>query len=302
VTIDGIVDRATLFARALGFVFLVYFGPVLIRDVLALVVGGGGISALFGGSDSDLRITAILTAGTVALSLFFTILYGRLGRGANQPRALVRRDASWWREWTAGVAFAGVSSGALFGLLVATGEIRVSGFSEHVRVTGFLYAIAILLLEAFREELGFRGAAQRDLSGATAFPFAAVFLAGSFALIHRSNPAFTPTGLLGVFLAGLFLAGVAHRRGDVALASGWHGGWNVFVGLIWSTPLSGYRLENSLLATEPARDSSAAGGAFGFEGSWPGIALFVLLGMLSWRARSVPRAAATPEPTTGDDA
>jgi membrane protease YdiL (CAAX protease family) len=304
VTLDSLVDRAMLGARALGFVFLIYFVPVLLRDVLGAVLPGDGIFALFSPEPSPLGIGLAISAGTTLLSLVFVWVHSRLGHGAREPRTLIRADHAFGRDWIVGFALGALSCGVVFGGLVASGMIRVSGISTNFHVGGALVAGAILLLESLREELGFRGPAQRDLGRAIGFPLSAVFLAGSFALVHRANPAFTPLGLLGVFLAGLFLAGVVRRRGDLALASGWHGGWNVFVGLVWSIPLSGYRLGGALLETTSDGDSTWTGGRFGIEGSWPGIALFVVLGFLSWRrsgaSDSSARAVASPEPA--DDA
>lgn len=294
VTLDSLIDRATLGARALGFVFLVYFAPVFVRDVLSVVLPGDGIGALFSEEDANLAIGVAISAGTMLLSVLFVWIHGRLGAGAREPRAFLRFDRAWWRDWVAGFALGALCSGIVFGALVAFGAIRITGPSSDFRVGGAIAASIILSLESLREELGFRGPSQRDLSRAIGFPLAAVFLAGSFAIVHRANPAFTKPGILGVFLAGLFLAGVVRRWGDVALASGWHGGWNVFVGLVWSIPLSGYRLGNTLLETASDADSPWTGGRFGIEGSWPGITLFALLGFLSWRrSRSASESAAT---------
>ena len=71
------------------------------------------------------------------------------------------------------------------------------------------------------------------------------------------------------------------------MACGLHAGWNVFVGMVWSLPVSGYRFDAALLETESASSSLVSGGSFGAEGSWPGITVLLVLGFLTWR---LPRA------------
>jgi membrane protease YdiL (CAAX protease family) len=155
-----------------------------------------------------------------------------------------------------------------------------------------LAVFALLVLESAREEMGFRGPSQRDLGNAIGAFGAALFLAGSFALVHRANPDVTVPGLLGIFAAGFALAGIVRARGDVGMASGLHTGWNVFLGLVWAAPVSGHPIWCAALDVT-SRNDRWSGGAFGPEGGPTGIAVLLLLALIAWRLPA-RRDASTP--------
>ena len=172
-------------------------------------------------------------------------------------------------------------------VLFATGVVRFEGFSATFFEQPFL-ALAIvctLLVESLREELAFRGPPQRELSRAVTFPLAAVFLSGTFTMLHLANPNAEPLSLWGVILAGLFLAGVVRHEGDLALAAGLHAGWNIMLGVILAAPVSGITLGARILETAPQGSDRWTGGSFGFEGSWPGVLTLFLAGYFAWRSR-----------------
>jgi len=285
--IEPWIRRGMGIARALGFVFLIYFLPVFVRDIAGQLLPGGGILALLRGTSMAPAIPFFLSIGTGLLSLGAVLLYSRTGPEALQPRPLVRFDAVWLRRWLWGLAGGMAIVAAPHVVLFATGIVRFKGFSATFLEQPLL-ALAIvstLLVEALREELAFRGPPQRDLSRAVTFPLAALFLSGTFTMLHLANPNAEPLSLLGVFLAGLFLAGVVRREGDLALAAGLHAGWNVMLGVILAAPVSGITLGARILQTEPHGSDRWTGGSFGFEASWPGVLTLFLAGFFAWRAR-----------------
>ena len=288
--IEGLVRRGMLVARALGFVFLIYFIPVFLRDLAGQMLPGGGILALLRGTSTMPHIPFLLAVGTGAISAGAVLLYSRNGPEAIQPRPLLSDRRAWLTRWLWGLAGGMAIVGAAHVVLFAAGIVRFEGFSATFLERPFV-ALAILgtlLVESLREELAFRGPPQRDLSRAISFPLAAVFLSGTFTMLHLANPNAHPLSLLGVFLAGLALAGVVRREGDLALASGLHAGWNIMLGVILAAPVSGITLGARILETEPHGNDRWTGGAFGFEASWPGIFTLFLAGYFAWRSR--PRA------------
>jgi len=282
--IDAVVRHAMLAARALGFVLLIYFLPVFLRD---LAFPGGGILSLFRGTSSAPAIPFLLSLVTCALSAGFVLLYSRTGPDAVQPRPLLRFDVASARRWLLGFGGGMAIVAAAHIPLFLTGLVRVQGFSSTMLEQPFTAVglFAVLLAEALREEMAFRGPPQRDLSRASAFPLAAVFLSGTFTILHLANPNTEPLGLLGVFLAGLALAGVVRREGNLALAAGLHGGWNVMLGMILSAPVSGITLGVRLLETDAHGDDLWTGGQFGFESSLPAIVTLFVAGYFAWRSR-----------------
>jgi membrane protease YdiL (CAAX protease family) len=285
--IDAVVRRAMLAARGLGFVFLIYFLPVFLRDVVGTALPGGSILSLLRGTSSAPVIPFLLSMVTCALSAGFVLLYSRLGPDAVQPRPLLRIDALWVRRWCLGLGGGMAIVAAAHVPLFLTGIVSVQGFSATIleRPVPALGILGVLLAESLREEMAFRGPPQRDLSRASAFPLAAVFLSGTFTLLHLANPNAEPLGLLGVFLAGLALAGVVRREQDLALAAGLHAGWNVMLGMILSAPVSGITLGARVLETKLNGDELWTGGSFGFETSLPGILTLFVAGYFAWRSR-----------------
>ena len=285
--IEGVVRRGMLAARALGFVFLIYFVPVFLRDLGGQMLPGGGILALLRGTSTAAHIPFLLSIATGVLSAVAVLLYSRTGPEALEPRPLLSFDPAWRKRWLWGLVVGMGVVAAAHVVLFITGIVRFEGFSSTFLEQPFLAVaiLATLLVESLREELAFRGPPQRDLSRAGSFPLAAMFLSGTFTMLHLANPNAHPLSLLGVFLAGLALAGVARREGDLVLAAGLHAGWNIMLGVILAAPVSGITLGARILETEPHGSDRWTGGPFGFEASWPGILTLFLAGYFAWRAR-----------------
>jgi membrane protease YdiL (CAAX protease family) len=285
IKLSDVLERLLWIARALGFVFLVYFVPVVVRDLAGAALPGEGLAGLFLGDSADPWAPLLVSVATFAISVIFVVLYAHAGPDAIRPRRLLRFDRDWFAEWGRGLLLGvGVASLAVLPS-VMTGAIRIEGISGHLfqRPDLVLATFLVIVIEGAREEFGFRGPAQRDLTAAVGFPLAAIFLAGSFAIIHGGNPDVGRRGLLGILFAGMALAGLVRARGDLGMASGLHAGWNVCVGMVWSVPVSGYRLDSSLLDVESPGSVSWTGGTFGVEGSVPGIVVLALLGFFTWK-------------------
>ena len=284
VTLAEVLERLLLFARALGFVFLVYLVPVVLRDVVAVGVLGEHFEHVFTGTSETPLLLAALGIVTLAASAGFVLLHARTGRGAGVPLPLLRWDRPWRSEWWRGIALGlGLASAAILPLVLA-GRIRIEGLAAtpFERPELLLATVLLFVVEGVREELGFRGPAQRDLTRSLGFPIAAFFLAGSFTIIHSANPDFDRRALLGILLAGLALAGLARARGDLGMVCGCHVGWNVAVSLLWSTPVSGFDVAAGLLEVE-VLEGAWTGGTFGIEGGWAGILVLAIFGFFTWR-------------------
>jgi membrane protease YdiL (CAAX protease family) len=295
IELADVLRRLLLVARALGFVYLIFFIPFMLRELIGGQLPGGGFHGLLTGQSGGPWIPLAIVLGTVAISVAFVLIHMRTGPDTVRPRRLLRCDGAFFREWgwgCAGGAFA-VTLAVLPAFLA--GALRLEGFSSEFLVRpGVTLAVTVALcLEAAREELGFRGPAFRDLANGTNFPIAALFLGGSFAILHAGNPAVGRAGLFGIFLAGVALAGLVRARGDVAMACGAHAGWNLFQGVVWAQPVSGFSLASPLLDVATQRPSWWMGGEFGVEGSAPGIAVLFGLVLLTWR---LPSASAARKP------
>ncbi len=285
---DSIGANAMLVARALGIVFLVYFLPVLLRDVPSQATGSANFLSLLAGTTDHPLLPLAFVLASVAVSVAFVFLYARTGPEANVPRPLLTFDRVAIGRWSLGFGVGAAIIVLGHAVLAAMGILRMEGISRTI-VERPVLAIAVLvtlLAESLREELAFRGPSQRDLSRVIGFPLAAAFLSASFTLLHLANPNAETTGLLGVFLAGMALAGVVRREGDLSLAAGLHAGWNVALGMIVSVPVSGILLGARLLDTRLEGGALATGGEFGFESSVVGIVTLFFSGWAAWRWKS----------------
>jgi membrane protease YdiL (CAAX protease family) len=280
-----------LIARGIGFLFLVFFIPDVLRGVGRELLPGYGFRGLVSGTSEAPFVSLAVVVVVTVVSFGFVRLHARLGGEAVLPRPLARLDRRWFADWGRGFGYGAAAATLAIAPLFLTGALRIRGWAERDAGAGFVLALVVaLLLKAAHEEFGFRGPAFRDWSAAIGSPLAAAFLAGSFALIHARNPAFDRMALLGIFLAGFALAGFVRARGDLGMAAGAHAGWNVFVGLVGSVPVSGYSLSGRLLEVEPSSSPAAAlwsGGDFGVEGGLAGLAALFALGLFAWRMRAV---------------
>ena len=294
---DKLVGRLVLIARALGFVALTYFVPALVRDLVGYAIPGGTLSEALTGSAPWVALGTVLLA--FALAALFVRLYSLTGPEADRPRPLLRFDHPWLKGWSQGVVIGAVVATVAVVPMLLAGAVQITGWSSTLAAAPAtaLGLVVLLVFLAALEELGFRGPAQRDLGRAVSFPVAAMFLAGSFAVIHGVNPEIGRRGMAGIFLAGMGLAGLVRWRGDLSVAAGAHAGWNIAVGLIWSVPVSGFRLTPRLLEADLTGSTGWTGGSFGVEGSIPGIVALALATAVSWGLPPAPE-----KPDQGPDA
>lgn len=279
---EGIVQRGTWIARGLGFVFLVYFVTSALREIVALKFPGANLGPAISGEGAP-RIALAVSAVTVALAVVFVRLYSRTDDQADRPWKLVRFDRWWATEWLRGAFLGGALASLAVAPIVAMGESQILGLARDAfsRPGAWATTVLILILEAAREEMGFRGPGQRDLTRAVSFPLAALFLSFSFAVIHAGNPDVGLPGMTGIFLAGVGLAGLARARGDLGMVCGVHAAWNIALGMIWSMPVSGHQLDPVLLDTS-SNTSIWTGGFFGVEASVSAFVVLLGFAVVTW--------------------
>jgi membrane protease YdiL (CAAX protease family) len=182
-------------------------------------------------------------------------------------------DAGWLRQAAVGAAWgAAVISGTAL-LLVAARAGTVSFVSLNP-LSHFLSVVAFLLLAAAFEELTFRGYAFQRAAQALG-PFAAGLLASLlFGFAHSGNPQATLLSTFNTILAGALLAIARIRTRALWMPIGLHFGWNLFLGPVFSFPVSGYSFGGAALSASSAGLAWLSGGAYGPEG---GAALTAIL-------------------------
>lgn len=172
----------------------------------------------------------------------------------------------------------------IFLVEVAAGWLEYQGPGwEGESTVEFLFAILvwciIFLVVGAYEELNSRGYHLQNIEEGVNLPIAVLLSSFIFGLEHMINPNVWWAALLGITIAGLFLAYGYLRTRQLWLPIGLHIGWNIFEGVVFGFPVSGIQLPG-LIKHQVNGPDYFTGGLFGPEAGLvllPGILIGVLL-------------------------
>jgi len=223
------------------------------------------------------RWLAFQLAGLIAVTVATTLTITIWDRG-QWPLGLFVPPRNAARELAIGIAW-----GALL-IIAGSLLITLSTDVRHGPGRGFPWRelITLFIPAALHEELLFRGYVfQKLLRGNR--PFAYLFVAFIFALLHAGNRGVTLLALTNVFLGGILLGLAYERYGHLWFPIGLHLAWNLTSGPILGDEVSGFTGEASVFIERGGGAWWMTGGRFGMEGSvW--MTLVELLGIvLLWR-------------------
>ncbi|MFC7158098.1 type II CAAX prenyl endopeptidase Rce1 family protein [Halomarina halobia] len=91
-----------------------------------------------------------------------------------------------------------------------------------------------------------------------------------FGALHAANPGATVVSVLGVSLAGVWLALGYVLTGELAIPIGAHVSWNFFLGPIYGFPVSGNRVSPSLVRVQEIGPDVLTGGRSAPRPAWSG--------------------------------
>ncbi len=134
-------------------------------------------------------------------------------------------------------------------------------FPEIFKVTLFF------LLVAFAEEILFRGYPFQRLIDGTNSLIATLIFSLLFSLAHFQNPNINSIALLNIFLAGVWLCSAYVKTRSLWLPISLHFSWNFFQGYLFSLPVSGINIFETVFDVEITSKNLISGGEFGPEGS-----------------------------------
>ena len=184
-----------------------------------------------------------------------------------------------------GLLVGGALITTVVGLAALFGVYRVAGWSSGANWAWHLLSAG--LVAGFVEEVLLRGIVFRWLEEFAGSWIALALSALLFGFLHASNPNATVFSSLAIAVeAGVLLGAAYMLTRNLWLAIGLHAGWNVFQGLVWSVPVSGFA-QPGLLDAELYPPAWLSGGAFGLEAS--AIALVVATGAGAWMLRAAAR-------------
>lgn len=190
-----------------------------------------------------------------------------------------RLDRMWFVQLFIGCGIGGALMLVPAAFLFAGGFVRWA--ASGTSVTSVMASVGLVAAAAATEELLFRGFVfQRFVDGAGA-TIAQIVMAGYFVLTHSAGLA-AAGPLRGLAAANIFVASLLFgfaflRTGSLALPLGLHFGANLTQGTILGFGVSG-QAQSRLLVPEPgASPEWLTGGAFGLEGSVPGLVAVILV-------------------------
>jgi uncharacterized protein len=259
-----------------------------VAGTLGLLIGTGRIV-----HGPDPAVRAFLIA-LVHLALGFILV--RLSTRTLLARTLPDMGLTLTRSAPLELAF-----GAGIGVLLVTicfcvawgaGSLQVT-LGQSLSSTRFLVLDAgtVALASGF-EEVMFRAGLTGALLLALPRGLAIAIPAAIFGLLHALNPGATTLSVSNTMLAGIIL-GLLYVRGRVSLLAplGFHMAWNLMLGRVYGTAVSGHSSGKALLDAEPL-DILWSGGSYGVEA---GIGTTVVLAL----ATLVLIATEKPTITTG---
>lgn len=193
----------------------------------------------------------------------------------------------------AGFLVAGLMMLAVFAIQWGAGWLTISA-GEPEAASGWRPILLLLvMLGAFigggwQEELYFRGYLLQNLEAGLNLTWGVVISTVMFSLAHVFNPNLSAMGLLGILLAGFFMAYAYLRSGRLWLPVGLHIGWNFFEGPVFGFSVSGLDTLR-LVHTQVGGPELITGGAFGPEAGLvllPALALGLVCVQLLTRRRA----------------
>lgn len=189
-------------------------------------------------------------------------------------------DWSWWKDLGIGCLVGFFSIGSIFTILVAFGNIKVTGFNADLRKLSFLiYFFSSLLLficVGIYEEVVFRGYVLKNLANGffgkwfakeSAVVLAVIISSLGFSLLHLSNPYANFLSFINILVIGFLLCLSILITRRIAFSIGFHILWNFSQGVLFGIPVSGLAPQEPLLVVEISGVSWLTGSSFGFEGS-----------------------------------
>ncbi|HTC57250.1 MAG TPA: CPBP family intramembrane glutamic endopeptidase [Candidatus Sulfotelmatobacter sp.] len=184
------------------------------------------------------------------------------------------------RYFWVGIAWGGVSTSLLVGLIAVFGGYRILGLAIHGSALWYFSAVWVVanLLIGFAEELQFRAYLLTTLADGIGFWAAAILLSVGFGALHyffkphERWEDFASTGLLG-----LFVCLTLRRTGSLAFAIGFHAAFDFANLFVWSGQNAGEYAVGHLLETVWPGAQWLTGGQLGPEASWM---VFVVIALM----------------------
>ena len=212
---------------------------------------------------SGLLVTSIATTISIYIARLYVDHRSFLSLG-------IRWDRNAFYDLVIGFFIAGIIIGLIFVLDWSFGWLTIISFkSEQEKfyklLMEILFCLLIFFMVGWQEELMFRGYIFQNIQDGMKHTWGLILSSIIFAAYHLTNPNFSWFALLGLIIAGFFLAYPYLRTKMLWLSIGLHFGWNFFEGYVFGFSISGLDTFPSFIEQSVSGPSWITGGAFGPE-------------------------------------
>jgi membrane protease YdiL (CAAX protease family) len=199
----------------------------------------------------------------------------------------------WWKEFFIGIAIAAVAQVVIFLIEWSVGWITITGYGWNIDTensfdTGITSFFLAMLMVGFHEELFSRGYQILNLTEGLRYPaigqrgaitIAVLLTSALFGLLHIFNANASGISTFNIILAGIVLAIPYILTGSLSLSVGLHFSWNFVMAGILGFPVSGIKIETTVLHIQQGGTDLWTGGAFGPEAGIMGLlGMAIMLG------------------------
>jgi len=198
----------------------------------------------------------------------------------------LKLDSLLFIDLVVGIFISALMMSLTFVIQWALGLLTFQGFTwqslpSTAIVQGLFNALILFIIVSWQEELFSRGYQLQNIADGLNIPWGVILSSLIFAVMHLGNPnVFTSADsalrvILGLVLAGIFLAYGCLRTKQLWLPIGLHIGWNFFEGPVFGFQVSGmevFRLVEQTVDGPPA----ITGGTFGPEAGLIILPAFIL--------------------------
>ncbi|UBI04312.1 CPBP family intramembrane metalloprotease [Corynebacterium falsenii] len=273
--------------------------PVAVSAFIILVTGSL-FSFAFGlifPSAEEKEFTLATLLGMAANTLFALWFISKVSKMSLRTQGWIAEG--WPRRYLFGMV---VGIGAITIVFVSNLLLRgidISWALTQAAVPTFLITMAFFLFQGAFEEIIFRGYLLPQFAKSMNVFVALIVTSLMFAALHGTNSNMSVMGMVNLVIFGLVFGSAYLMTGDSWKIGAGHTFWNMFLGIIYGSHVSGLVMEGALIHAQPRPGMALlSGGEYGMEGSIVasivGIALIVFC-LKKFRAQNEKPQAARAE-------
>jgi len=192
-----------------------------------------------------------------------------------------------------GIVISATMMGLIYWAMITLSWTTFTGYiwqtqSGYMVMLNILQMLLVFILVGWNEELLSRGYHLQNLAEGTNMTWAVFLSSAVFGVLHWGNPNAAWNSVVGIFLAGIFLAFAYTRTRKLWLSIGLHIGWNFFEGVVFGFTVSGLDIYKLVHHTVTGPELWT-GGAFGPEAGliiFPALFLGTVLVIFYTRSRT----------------